>query len=423
MANVSLTNLIAKIRKLTARPSSNQISDASIVDYINLFYQYDFPQALKIFDFHTTYTFYTQPNQDTYVLSQNDRNLYKSFEPPVFCSGYYINYYQNREQFYRMWPALFTNQTLTTSSSFTDTFTGVLNLGAVAYTNTYSHLPAPGSITITIVNPNTGVTLYTFVETAPGILSAGVGTAGTITYATGVFALTFPALPAPGGVLLYNVIATAQVSGGAFFATISGTPILAGSVLVSVVGPAGTTLIAQDVGTGALTGTFTGDVSAGCSINYITGDIYISWNAVPPAGNVITVKYTPYTASRPLGLLFYNNTFTLRPIPDQAYKIDLQTYIQPFAVAPVTDVPGEYAVASPNALPLLADYFQLLAYGAACKIFVDSLEMDNYRMILPLLQEQMSFAERKTMMQIKTQRTQTIYSENLYWNSNRLPTV
>jgi hypothetical protein len=334
MANVSLTYLIQKIRKLTARPSSNQISDASIVDYINLFYQYDFPQALKIFDFHTTYTFYTQPNQDTYVLSQNDRNLYKSFEPPVFCSGYYINYYQNREQFYRFWPALFTSTNLATATGIAGPYTG----------------------------------------------------------------------------------------------TISGTPILSKSVLISAVDAAGVTQILQDFGDGTDSSVnnledinFPG-VSVG-TVEYLTGLCTFTFGAVIPAGNIITVKYTPYTASRPLGLLFYNNTFTLRPIPDQAYKIDLQTYIQPFAVAPVTDVPEEYAVASPNALPLLADYFQLLAYGAACKIFVDSLEMDNYRMILPLLQEQMSFAERKTMMQIKTQRTQTIYSENLYWNSNRLPTV
>jgi hypothetical protein len=97
MANVTLAHLMTKIRRLTARPSPNQISDASIIDYINLFYQFDFPQELKLFDFHTTYSFITQPNQDTYTLSQANRNIYTSFEPPVYCSGYGINYYQNRE--------------------------------------------------------------------------------------------------------------------------------------------------------------------------------------------------------------------------------------------------------------------------------------------------------------------------------------
>lgn len=334
MANVTLTDLIAKVRKLTARPSTNQISDSSVIDYINLFYQFDFPQALKVFDFHTTYSFITQPNQDTYVLSQADRFKYKSFEPPVFCSRYYINYYQNREQFFRMGPELFTTANL-----------------------------------------------------------------ATITVAIGL---------------------------GPYVGTVSGVPILSGTVLVSVVAASGATLTAVDTGTGAGTGNLVDPTGAVLgTVNYITGAITITWPAADPpvVGNIINVKYTPYTASRPLRILFYDNTFTLRPVPDQSYKIDLQTYIQPFAVEPGTDVHEDYSILTPNAYPLLQDYFQMLAYGAACKIFVDSLEMDNYRLLQPLLQEQMAFAERKTMMQIKTQRTQTIYSENLYWNSNRLPTV
>jgi hypothetical protein len=326
MANVTLRDLIAKIRKLTARPSTNQISDASIVDYVNLFYQFDFPQALKVFDFHKTYSFITQPNQDVYTLSQADRNNYTSFDPPVFCSGYYMNFYENREQFFRMWPALFTTTNLTTGTGIAGPYTG----------------------------------------TVPGI------------------------------------------------------PVLSGSLLLSVVGPAGTTLTATDVGTGALSGTLTDDVVAG-TINYVTGAISVTWNALIPNGNVITAKYTPYQPSRPLGMLFYDNIFTLRPVPDQAYKIEIQTYVQPFPANYL--VTGEYTALDLTAQPLLNDYFQMLAYGAACKIFVDSLEMENYQIVLPLLKEQMNFAERKTMMQIKTQRTQTIYSENMYWNSNRLPTV
>jgi hypothetical protein len=329
MANVTLRHLIDKIRKLTARPSTNQISDASVVDYINLFYQFDLPQALKVFDFHMTYSFITQPNQDVYTLTQADRNNYTSFEPPAYCSGYYINYSQNREQFFRMWPALFTTTSLAT--------------------------------------------------------------------------------------------ATIAIGAGPYTGTLPGIPLLSGSLLLSVVGPAGTTLSATDVGAGALIGTLAGDVVAGGTVNYVTGAISVTWNAVIPAGNVITAKYTPYVASRPLDILYYNNQFVLRPVPDQAYKIELQTYVQPFPAN--YTVTGEFVIADTAAQPLLNDYFQMLAYGAACKIFVDSLEMDNYKAVYPFLQEQMAYAERKTMMQIKTQRTQTIYSENLYWNSNRLPTV
>ena len=335
MANVTLNDLMIKIRRITARPSTNQISNNSIVDYVNLFYQFDFPQELKLFDFHTTYSFITQPNKDVYTLTQANRNIYTSFEPPVFCSGYPINYFQNREQFFSMWPSLFTTATLATTTGIAGPYTGI----------------------------------------------------------------------------------------------VTGVPIQAGSVLISVVGPALSTLTATDVGDGTgvilAAGNLTGNVApfpAINSVNYITGQITITWNIVIPAGNVITVKYVPYVASRPLGILYYDNKFTLRPVPDQSYKIQMQSYIQPFAVSAL-DVPEEYSTADTAATPLLNNYFQLLAYGASLKIFADSLEMENYQAVRPLYDEQMRLADRKTLMQIKIQRTQTIYSEDQYWSSGKYPTV
>jgi hypothetical protein len=326
MANVSLTDLIVKIRKLTARPSTNQITDATIIDYVNLFYEFDFPQELKLFDFKTTYSFVTQPNQAEYPLTQADRNLYKSFEPPVYCSGYNVSWYQSREQFFRIWPNASTTMQLS--------------------------------------------------------------------------------------------VATAVIGAGPYTGTLNAFPVVPGNVLLSVVGPAGNTLVAEDDGVGG----FTGDVVAG-TINYVTGAISVTWNAVPPAGNIITARWVPYQASRPLAVLYFDNVFTLRPIPDQAYKIDIQTFIQPFAVMPGTDVPVEYSTLTTTALAFLNDYFQLLAYGAARKIFIDSMEMENIANIQPFYKEQLSLAERKSMMQIKTQRTSTIYSDNMGWGAERLPTI
>lgn len=318
MANVTLGDLITKVRKLTARPNANQISDAQITDYINLFYEYDFPQNLKAFDFHRTYTFITQPNIDTYALSVTDLNLYKSFNPPCYASGFPVCYYQNTEQFFRMYPVLYVSQVYGT--------------------------------------------------------------------ATGV--------------------------AGPYNAVLSSIPILRNSVLISVVQPTGATWTCTDVpAVGLPTGTFAGDATG--TINYVTGAISITWNAVPPAGNIMRVKSVPYQASRPLSILFYNNEFTLRPVPDEAYQMTLQAYIKPTA----------YVSTTLGTNPFLDEYFQMLAYGAACKIFLDSLEMENYQMLRPLLQEQMVLCERKTLMQIKNQRTSTIYSDYPYPNANMFPTI
>ena len=95
MANVTLADLFLEVRVITARLSPNQLTDAQITQAINFVYEFDFPNELKTFDFKSTYEFITQPNVDQYTLSQDDRNNYKSFEPPVYCSGYDISYFQN----------------------------------------------------------------------------------------------------------------------------------------------------------------------------------------------------------------------------------------------------------------------------------------------------------------------------------------
>jgi len=312
MANVTLTDLIAKIRKLTARPSTNQISDNTITDYVNQFYEFDFPQNLKLFDFRTTYTFITQPNVDTYQLSVADRNLYKSFEPPVYCSGYQLSFHENRDTFYRYYPDLSTTMTLTT--------------------------------------------------------------------ATGI--------------------------AGPYAGAVSSLPIIRGTVLVTAVGADGHTYTATDVPNTATplipqTGTFAGDVVAGGTINYVTGAISLTFTVLIPAGNLITVRYAFSQPAKPLSMLFYDNTFTLRPVPDQAYEIEMQAFLTPTA----------YATASPNATPFLNDYFQVIAFGAALKIFVDSAELENYQRLEPLYREQLLLCERKSLMQIKSVRAPTIYSD------------
>jgi hypothetical protein len=92
---------------------------------------------------------------------------------------------------------------------FGNTFVGVLNTGAITYTNTLTNLPvSPGSVSIVIFDPNAPTaTIYTFTDNGLGVLSAGVGTSGTIDYSNGIFVLNFPALPVKLGALLFNVIA------------------------------------------------------------------------------------------------------------------------------------------------------------------------------------------------------------------------
>jgi hypothetical protein len=312
-ASVTLADLETKIRKITGRPTIERISQASLEDYINLYLEYDFPNELKTLDYHSTYSFYTVKDQDRYPLSAADRNNFKSFSKPVYCSGYLIDYYQNREQFYRFYP----DQT----------------------------------------------TLFNY--------STGTGIAGP------------------------------------YAGTLTTLPILKGSLVISADG-VGASIIAQDNGNGGFVDGATGAVLVG-AVNYLTGVTTVTFGAPVNIGTPIIARYAQYNAATPQGILFYHNEFILRPVPDSQYTIQLEAYLKPTALLNAPDT------------PYLNEYFQLIAYGASLKILSDSMETENYAKIKPMYDEQLRLIERRTIMQVKTQRTQTIYSEDSYGPSRMPP--
>ena len=55
-----------KVRRLTRSPSTAQLSDDDLNNYINTFVVYDFPEQLRMFNLRTTFTFVCNAYQDTY---------------------------------------------------------------------------------------------------------------------------------------------------------------------------------------------------------------------------------------------------------------------------------------------------------------------------------------------------------------------
>lgn len=116
MTTPTLTQIRTKIRRLTGRPSPQQISDSEIDEYINTFYLYDMPAHLKLFEQKTTFEFMTEANVDEYDLSQmpitvgaqtvSASNVYTSFVPPLFVAGYQSFWSQDRQQFFNQYPML-----------------------------------------------------------------------------------------------------------------------------------------------------------------------------------------------------------------------------------------------------------------------------------------------------------------------------
>jgi hypothetical protein len=142
----------------------------------------------------------------------------------------------------------------------------------------------------------------------------------------------------------------------------------------------------------ASTGTFTGDVSAAGSINYTTGAFDVTFTSAITSGVEIYAKFISYDASKPKGLLFYQNEFQLRPIPDEVYKISLQGYITPVQFTNGADA------------PLLTEWGQLIAYGAALEIFADRGDVVGYNALYPLFKRYENVALGRYVEQLQSQR-------------------
>jgi len=312
-----------KVRKLTKSPSTTQLSEDSLKEYINNFYLYDFPQIVQTTDLFKNISFSTTPNVDSYSTTIGDFLLnlknFKDFvimtDQPVFLAGREIRLFQDPQDFY----------------------------------NHYRQVKTLGSI--------------------------GTGD-GIITNFT------------------YNLPTT----------------VLHNSVLIGSLNAAGEALIVKDLPN---TDTYGREANAGTmrdnannnvgTINYLTGAIDITFGAAPAAGADITYELFPFQATIPDGILFFDNTFTLRPVPDKVYEVELKVRVQPTEFDNNAD------------LPIVEQWSDYIAYGASKKIFEDRSDMESVNSIMPEFERQQILVMRKTNLNKSKERTSTIFTgaENL----------
>lgn len=340
----TLADIRTKVRRITGRPSTAQISDAEIDKYINTFYVYDMPEHLKMESLRYNHEFTTTANIPTYDLPTG---TYLTAMPPVYIAGYQSYMTQSRENFFRVNPMLnFLQQSVYTGDG--------TNGSGGTYTGQFlTNLPiVPG-----------------FKPNPPGAYSAWLSTTDI-----------------PASALNWNVVVSAL-----------GTPDPTSGIPPSI------TLI--DDGQGNLfapTDTSINPANARGTVNYLTGAITITnFTAAIPTGNAINVQYIPYVATRPQSVVFFQDQFIIYPIPDQAYTISFEVY----------KYPTEFLSTDSIKTPQVAEWWQLLAYGASDKIFADNADFENLTKFRPLLEEQMNLCLRRTIVQQTSERTSTIYTE------------
>ena len=314
----ALSNIRTKVRRLTRNPSTSQLSDADLDDYINNFILYDMPAHIKLDTLKTVLTFYTSPYDEKYSTNTTDatdplynfKNKYTNVQSPIYIAGNEAAFSQLRDEFYSIYPLTQTRISIGTGDGIITNFTGTL-----------SNIP--------VLDNYVSVTSRDYVEER---------------------------------------------------------------------------LLMVDNGSAE----FTGDVGAESTINYIDGDYDIDFAAISPPGDGETVwmNTIPYTPSKPNSVLYTENEFIVRPIPDGAYRVDVTVYQRPTEMDDAAD------------LPELSEWWQYISYGAAIKVLQDRLDMETVQLLRPEFKNQEILINRRKIIQNSGKRAATIFTSGYTYDND-----
>ena len=370
----TLTAIQTKVRRLTRSPSEAQLTTDDLNNYINTFVMYDFPEHLRTFQLRQPFTFWCNPGQSEYQTDiqsfggalnagfnplYNFQNLYLNIHKPVYVGGYETYFTQDRQEFYANYPINNFIQSIgVVGDSVTTQYRGTVQFGG-----TQGNLP---NASLVLLKNN--------------VMFDSVDTDGN-------------------GLVMVDVPYVDDVTG---IQTIYGK--------LFVPGRQPTTPTAPPVGRGPIQpplltapyvfGALPGQIDPDNFINYSTGQFAVNFVTPPILGQAINSQTVPTIPSRPFSMLYYNNTITLRPVPDQPYAINFEVEARPTQLFNTTSVPQ------------LEELWQLIAYGSCKKIFEDRMDTESIQAIMPEYEEQMALCLRRTLVQLANQRTSTIYAGN-----------
>jgi len=209
-----------------------------------------------------------------------------------------------------------------------------------------------------------------------------------------------------------NRVATADGTTGAFLGKLSSIPVLQNNVIFSTIDENNIAMTFIDYPLSSTDSNEFGilgypntpvsspfDPNAFGSINYLTGEFSVSFPRNTVQGNPITAETIPYQAGKPIAILYYDQQFTIRPVPDKAYAIQLEVDLRPTELINTSDVPN------------LEQWWQYIAYGAAKKVFEDRSDLDSVQLIMPEFLKQEQLVQRSTLTVQANERTVTIYTQ------------
>jgi Ubiquitin-activating enzyme E1 FCCH domain len=399
-----------KVRHLTASPSQAALSSADCQQAVNIFYNNDFPYAIKIDQQRSVYKFLTIPNVDRYPV---DVNNMQGFRAPVYFEGIPGNFFKNRDQLFNLYPR-YPTQFQQGFSSMSGVITGIaqptnptqitspnhnLTTGAIIIiSNVGGMVQLNGNIyTITVVNANE-FTLNGIDNTGFGAYTSGgtwVSTSPNVSFT--LFGNNVNPFPQPNS----GILSTQLVIGGI---DINGNPI-------RIIDDGGAVLNSDGIGSNTTTGqlVFLNQNAVGnnvylqgtnqlpalpplsplgnyqnsnyppnttyppspltpqyCgTVNYVTTQINLTLPVPPAPGTLLNVWCSTYQVGRPYNLLFWNSELTIRPVPDNTYLVEVEVF----------QTPSQFLNTTDN--PILNQWAQYIAFGTSMEILRDRQDMEG----------------------------------------------
>lgn len=344
-----VSDILNYVRRIIKQPNGENISDNTIADYINRFYIYDVPARVQLFDLKTQYSLELTPNVDqynapvTYLPGGAVVPTYQTYITPAYVDGYQIVMQQSHAQWMQLFPNVVNNQFQQNGNG-----TG-------------------GPYTFLASNPP-------FIQ---GHRDQNIQPLGNTINPGG----------AQEGLLTSNVYVTA-IDVNNNLNVIQDDPInytMGNLISYDVLNPGNAPSI---VGT----------------VNYLTGQISATFLYAIPTNQAINHQVIPYSPGRPQAVLFFDNTFSFRPIPSQPFLFRIDAYYNPATF-----------LATGNAVPYryMAEY---IARGTARKILQDYGDVEQLQFYEGPFKEQENFVLRKTYRQNSNVRVPTPYQHQMGFN-------
>lgn len=292
-----------KVRRLTVSSSASSLTTSDIDKALNTVISQDFPYAIKIDQMRSVYTFFTEPYRDRYPL---DVNYNQGVRAPLYVEGIPGTFFKDRNQFFNLfprWPTLFhpiSGDGMTTAFTFTipaPFLSKEVVLGGVDINGNPISVNDDGNGNLQLQIPNPVVSVPAQfnppVTNAPVPGMKNLNTANPGLINVNTQTLDPLSVPYPGGIGI---------------------------------------------------------------VNYVTGVFNINFPVAPAAGTQITLWVSQYQTGRPYCMLFWNNEFTIRPVPKLIHKVEIETFLTPVAFL------------QSNQVPILNQHWQYISYVASMEI-------------------------------------------------------